>query len=67
MEVRRVVRRTDTNGDYAYGLNDGHLECGPENRQGGLKDENRPREGEGSGFGQLLLADDLIVAVTEKS
>jgi outer membrane protein assembly factor BamB len=62
------VRRADTNGDYAYGLNDGHLECVDlKTGKAAWKDENRPREGEGIGFGQILLADDLIVAVTEKS
>jgi outer membrane protein assembly factor BamB len=62
------VRRKEADGDYAYGLNDGFLECVDlKNGRAVWKDENRPKEGEGIGHGQILLADDLIVAVTEDS
>ena len=62
------VRRKEAKGDYAYGLNDEHLECVDLSTGKAVwKDENRPREGEGIGFGQILLCDDLIVAVSEKS
>jgi len=61
------VRRKDSTGDYAYGLNDGQLECVDlKTGKQVWKDETRPREGEGIGFGQLILCDDLIIAVAEK-
>ena len=61
------VRRTDAEGDYIYGLNDGFLECMDlKNGKQVWKDERRQREG-GIGHGQIVLNDDLIVAVTEES
>ncbi len=61
------VRRKDDSGDYIYGLNDGYLECMDlKNGKQMWKDERRGREG-GIGHGQILLADDLIVALTEDS
>ena len=61
------VRRIDANGDYVYGLNDGSLECiDLKTGKQVWKDDRRPREG-GIGHGQILLCDDLIVALTEES
>jgi outer membrane protein assembly factor BamB len=61
------VRRKDENGDYAYGLNDGCMEClDLKTGKPTWKDERRPREG-GIGHGQILLCDDLILAVAEES
>lgn len=61
-----VRRKTDA-GDFAFGLNDGHLECVDlKSGKAMWKDENRPRVGEGFGFGQIVLSDDLIVGITDK-
>lgn len=61
------VRRIDDSGDYLYGLNDGCLECMDlKNGKQIWKDERRAREG-GIGHGQILLADDLIVGLTEET
>jgi len=62
------VRRTDSKGDFVYGLNDGYLECiDLKTGKQMWKDERRPRMGEGFGHGQILLCDDLIVGLTEES
>lgn len=61
------VRRTQPEGDYVYGLNDpGKLEC-VDLKTGKLmwKDDRRERHGEAFKQGQILLQDDLIVALTE--
>jgi outer membrane protein assembly factor BamB len=58
-----AVRR----GDFMYGLNEGLLEC-VEIKTGKplWKDERRIGKGDGFGYGQILLSDDLIVALTDK-
>jgi outer membrane protein assembly factor BamB len=61
------VRRTTPEGDYVFGLNDpGKLEC-VDLKSGKLvwKDDRRERRGEAFKQGQILLYDDLIVALTE--
>lgn len=61
------VRRTTPEGDYVFGLNDpGKLEC-VDLKTGKLvwKDDRRERRGEAFKQGQILLCDDLIVALTE--
>lgn len=51
---------------HAYGLNDGLLECVDlKTGKPVWKDDRHAKEGEGFGHGQLLLCDDLIVALTE--
>ena len=61
------VRRKQADGDYAYGLDDpGHLECVDlKTGKSMWKDERRERRGEAFKQGQILLCDDLIVALTE--
>jgi outer membrane protein assembly factor BamB len=61
------VRRKQAEGDYAYGLDDpGKLEClDLKTGKSVWKDERRPRKGDAFGQGQILLADDLIVVLTE--
>ncbi|MBO0698420.1 MAG: PQQ-like beta-propeller repeat protein, partial [Zavarzinella sp.] len=60
------VYKKHANGDYAYGLNDGILEC-VDLKAGKQvwKDDRRAKAGEAFGHGQILLYDDLIVALTE--
>jgi outer membrane protein assembly factor BamB len=61
------VRRIDADGDHIYGLNDGFLECVDlKTGKQVWKDERKPSEGK-IGHGQILLCDDLILAVTEES
>ena len=60
------VYRKHEKGDYAYGLNDGILECVDlKNGRQVWKDDRRARSGEAFGHGQILLYDDLIIALTE--
>jgi outer membrane protein assembly factor BamB len=61
------VRRTGPDGDYAYGINDpGQLECVDLKTGKSIwKDDRRERKGEAFKQGQILLQDDLIVALTE--
>lgn len=60
------VRRKTADGDHLYGLNDGILECMDlKTGKSVWKDDRRAKEGEAFGHGQILLADDLIVALTE--
>jgi outer membrane protein assembly factor BamB len=61
------VRRKQAEGDYAYGLDDpGKLECiDLKTGKSVWKDDRRPRLGDAFGQGQILLADDLIVVLTE--
>jgi outer membrane protein assembly factor BamB len=61
------VRRTTPAGDYVFGLNDpGKLEC-VDLKTGKLvwKDDRRERRGEAFKQGQILMCDDLILALTE--
>jgi outer membrane protein assembly factor BamB len=61
------VRRTQPDGDFVYGLNDpGKLEC-VDLKTGKLvwKDDRREHRGDAFGQGQILLQDDLILALTE--
>jgi outer membrane protein assembly factor BamB len=60
------VYKKHTGGDYAYGLNDGILECVDlKNGRQVWKDDRRARSEEAFGHGQILLYDDLIIALTE--
>lgn len=60
------VRQKHGDGDYAYGLNDGILECVDlKTGKATWKDDRRAKVGEAFGHGQILLASDLIVALTE--
>jgi outer membrane protein assembly factor BamB len=60
------VRQKNGDGDYAYGLNDGILECVDlKTGKPMWKDDRRAKLGEAFGHGQILLAGDLIVALTE--
>jgi len=61
------VRRMGPEGDYAYGLDDpGKLECVDlKTGKSKWKDDRRERKGDAFGQGQVLLQDDLIVALTE--
>lgn len=53
-------------GDYAYGLNDGFLECVDLKTGKQLwKDDRKPKKGEGYGHGQLLLVDEHLLVLTE--
>jgi outer membrane protein assembly factor BamB len=60
------VRKKHADGDYAYGLNDGILECVDlKTGKQVWKDDRRAKAGEAFGHGQILLYDDLIVVLTE--
>jgi outer membrane protein assembly factor BamB len=60
------VRQKHAKGDFAYGLNDGILECVDlKTGKQMWKDDRRARSGEAFGHGQILLYDDLILALTE--
>jgi outer membrane protein assembly factor BamB len=60
------VRKRHGEGDYAYGLNDGILECVDlKTGKQVWKDDRRAKAGEAFGHGQILLYDDLIIALTE--
>jgi outer membrane protein assembly factor BamB len=61
------VRRTQPEGDYAYGLNDpGQLECiDLKTGKSVWKDDRHARRGEAFKQGQVVRQDDLIVALTE--
>jgi outer membrane protein assembly factor BamB len=60
------VRRKDATGDYVYGLNDGVLEC-VDTKTGRVKwkDDYGNSQRDSFRHGQILLCDDLIVALTE--
>lgn len=60
------VRRQSNDGDYLYGLNDGLMEClDLKTGKQVWKDDRRAKKGEGHGHGQIVLADDRIVVLTE--
>jgi outer membrane protein assembly factor BamB len=61
------VRRTGPEGDFVYGLDDpGKLECVDlKTGKSMWKDDRREHRGDAFGQGQILLQDDLIVALTE--
>jgi outer membrane protein assembly factor BamB len=61
------VRRAQPEGDYVYGLSDpGKLECVDlKTGKSVWKDDRREHRGEAFKQGQVLLQDDLIVAITE--
>jgi outer membrane protein assembly factor BamB len=60
------VYKKHASGDYAYGLNDGILECVDlKTGKQVWKDDRRAKAGEAFGHGQILLYDDLIVGLTE--
>ena len=60
------VRRKTEDGDYLYGLNDELLEClDLKTGKAKWKDDRRAGKGDGFGHGQIVLIDDLIVALTQ--